>query len=183
MNNAASNIYGSMSIGERQGNNQLESDDENNAEEEMDDFGENETEEEDVVEEATSAGRRRLKRKRQPLCASLVKRLKQAYIFLFKVDEDVWGSPNVNHKHKIAVNVWLVAFSLGYATERSTFKVLIDHAGPFRMFAAEAITGLYAICVGFVLFTQALIDKSCFTCYGIDFPLVDIGGKYNIRQR
>ena len=111
-----------------------------------------------------------------PFWLNCFNKTKNFFIFIFHVDQEVWDSPNVSRKQKIAVIFWLAAFSIGYALERASFKILVDHAGPFRMFAAEAISGLTAIALGATILFQAIIDKS-FQCKYVGFPLADIGGK------
>ena len=48
-------------------------------------------------------------------------------------------------RNRTAAIVWFVLLSSSYAFERSTFKLLVDRVGPFRLFAAELILGTHAL--------------------------------------
>ena len=81
---------------------------------------------------------------------------------------DPWESPDVrrsydatngrsgnnNHlyssttRHRIAVMFNCFLLVIAYSTERASFKVLVDKAGPFRLLSAEIITGLHALVLG-----------------------------------
>ena len=145
---------------------------------EMDDDDHDEEDPEDasysVADESSSARKRR--QRTQPYWSYIFKQMKSVFIFIFHVDQEVWDSPDVSRKQKVVVIFWLFAFSLGYALERASFKILVDHAGPFRMFAAEAISGLSALILGSTMLVQAIMDKS-FKCQSLGFPLADVCGK------
>ena len=51
-------------------------------------------------------------------------------------------------RHRIAVIFNCVLLAIAYSAERSSFKVLVDKAGPFRLLGAEVITGLHALVLG-----------------------------------
>ena len=51
-------------------------------------------------------------------------------------------------RHRIAVIFNCVLLAIAYSAERTSFKVLIDKAGPFRLLGAEVITGLHALVLG-----------------------------------
>jgi len=51
-------------------------------------------------------------------------------------------------RHRIAVIFNCVLLAIAYGAERSSFKVLVDKAGPYRIFSAEVITGLHAVVLG-----------------------------------
>ena len=51
-------------------------------------------------------------------------------------------------RHRIAVIFNCFLLAIAYSAERSTFKVLVDKAGPFRLLSAEVITGLHALVLG-----------------------------------
>ena len=51
-------------------------------------------------------------------------------------------------RHRIAVIFNCFLLAIAYSAERSTFKVLVDKAGPFRLLSAEVITGSHALVLG-----------------------------------
>jgi len=56
-----------------------------------------------------------------------------------------------NARNKTAALFWFLLLSFSYASERSTFKLIVDRVGPFRLFSAELIVGAHAILLGLVL--------------------------------
>lgn len=48
-------------------------------------------------------------------------------------------------RNRTAAIVWFILLSSSYAFERSTFKLLVDRVGPFRLFSAELILGSHAL--------------------------------------
>ena len=81
---------------------------------------------------------------------------------------DPWESPDVrrsygasgnnnnnnNHlyssttRHRMAVIFNCILLAVAYSTERASFKILVDKAGPFRLLSAEIITALHALVLG-----------------------------------
>ena len=100
----------------------------------------------------------------------LGERIKQSvrnvYELFFPPEEDPWeSSPYLNdgrerqnsHRNKVAVIFNFVLLALGYCAERSTFKVLVDKAGPFRLCSAEVITGFHALILGFGMLGSSFV--------------------------
>eukprot|EP00816_Leptocylindrus_hargravesii_P012275 CAMPEP_0196806044 /NCGR_PEP_ID=MMETSP1362-20130617/5908_1 /TAXON_ID=163516 /ORGANISM="Leptocylindrus danicus, Strain CCMP1856" /LENGTH=519 /DNA_ID=CAMNT_0042179329 /DNA_START=413 /DNA_END=1972 /DNA_ORIENTATION=- len=170
-------------------NSELSHDDEHLIDEEDDEFDMEDDEEEgeddemiideeddDEILTQSSSTYNNGRRRRRSICTCFRKIMRQLKIFCMNVAdvENVWDSPNVSRKRKVGVIFWLLALALSYATERSTFKILVDHAGPFRMFAAEAISALYATILGVTMLCKAFSHGS-FECKALGFPLADVG--------
>jgi len=88
--------------------------------------------------------------------------LRYAYELFFPPEDDPWSSPSTtggyngtggagggaaaaaSRRHKMIIIYNFTLLALGYCAERSTFKVLVDKAGPFRLFSADVIAGFHA---------------------------------------
>ena len=72
-------------------------------------------------------------------------------------DEEEEDEMVVTTRHKLRVVFWFFILIIGYATERSTFKILMDRTGPFRLaFGSIIIPSLHAI----VLLTWMIIKAA-----------------------
>jgi hypothetical protein len=69
-------------------------------------------------------------------------------------------SPRLARRNSIIVFFWFVILATTYTCERSTFKLLVDRAGPFRLFAVEMVTATHATLLGTGMFVSWLITKS-----------------------
>jgi CRT-like, chloroquine-resistance transporter-like len=97
--------------------------------------------------------------------------------------ENLWDSPHPNlQQHSLAarrlrrrnqnvVLFWFVVLASSYAGERSTFKLLVDRAGPFRLFTVQMINGTHILFLGTGLIISYCRQRSRFMALGI--PLVD----------
>lgn len=172
-----SSQYGSIGMEEVEAGNIMRSLNQSDVEEEGDSDEEDELSLDDMntAEISNDSGGYEQQRSRKK--KNWLLRFKKFMVTLLHVDQDVWASPRVSRKQKIAVVFWLAALALSYASERASFKILVDHAGPFRMFAAEAISGVHAILLGLVMLVKAIYEKTLFCCGSTPgFPLADIGG-------
>ena len=86
-------------------------------------------------------------------------------------------------RNNTAVIFWFIFLATSYASERSTFKLLVDRVCPFRLFSAELILGGHAVFIGLGMLIGHLFKKekkehgmpdgSGFGLGGL--PLADIG--------
>jgi hypothetical protein len=71
------------------------------------------------------------------------------------------------------VAFWFIVLATSYAGERATFKILIDRAGPFRLFAAEMVTCSHAIMLGIIMIISYMTKQISIHSLGV--PVVDVG--------
>jgi len=86
-------------------------------------------------------------------------------------------------RNNTAAIFWFIFLATSYASERSTFKLLVDRVCPFRLFSAELILGGHALFIGLGMLIGHLFKKekkehnipdvSGFGLGGL--PLADIG--------
>eukprot|EP00550_Attheya_septentrionalis_P002560 CAMPEP_0198287208 /NCGR_PEP_ID=MMETSP1449-20131203/6100_1 /TAXON_ID=420275 /ORGANISM="Attheya septentrionalis, Strain CCMP2084" /LENGTH=632 /DNA_ID=CAMNT_0043985131 /DNA_START=92 /DNA_END=1990 /DNA_ORIENTATION=+ len=128
-------------------------------------------------------GRRR--RKKRNWCSRYARRIGRATRTCFSVLVDVdnvWDSPGMGERaagrNKWGALFWFVVLGTSYATERSSFKLLVDRAGPFRLFSAEVITGVHALVVGIGMLLARICRKkkpNAVEAKTFGLPLADIG--------
>jgi hypothetical protein len=97
--------------------------------------------------------------------------------------ENLWDSPEMNgpqaprsRKNHFIVLFWFFILASSYASERSTFKFLVDRTCPFRLFAIQMVTFSHALIVGMGMFISAVSRKD-FTMQALGIPIVDVGCK------
>ena len=87
----------------------------------------------------------------------------------------------VTLRHKAGVLFWLGVLAISYAAERSSFKVLVDRAGPFRLFSAEAIVTCHAAALGLWMLAGAAV-RGDFKLKALGLPLTDVGSEFLQNQ-
>ena len=106
------------------------------------------------------------------------------FLVIANVD-NLWDSPSSRNGEggNRTSFVWCVVFfwfsmlSCGYAIERTTFKLLVDRTGPFRLFSAQVITAIHALFLGIGMAISAVIHKR-FERKALGIPIVDVGCKF-----
>lgn len=101
------------------------------------------------------------------------------FLVIANVD-NLWDSPTHRRTRKTwcVVSFWFTMLATAYALERTTFKLLVDRTGPFRLFSAVVLTATHAILLSLGMVISRLVNKTWgrgFKTLGI--PLVDVGRK------
>jgi hypothetical protein len=110
--------------------------------------------------------------------------------FLVANAENLWDSPGLNssstrsssRRNNCVVLFWFFILCVSYACERSTFKLLVDRTGPFRLFAVEMITLSHALMIGLAMLISAIARKD-FKMQALGIPIVDVGRKFGAYWR
>ena len=102
------------------------------------------------------------------------------FLVIANVD-NLWDSPTHRRtrKTRCVVSFWFTMLAIAYALERTTFKLLVDRTGPFRLFSAVVLTATHATLLSLGMVISRLVNKSWgrgFKALGI--PLVDVGCKF-----
>jgi hypothetical protein len=110
------------------------------------------------------------------------KKTKGCFFLVLNV-ENLWDSPSMNgaqvsrsRRNNFVVLFWFFILASFYASERCTFKLLVDRTGPFRLFAVEMVTFSHATMVGGGMLISAISRKS-FRMQPLGIPIVDVGRK------
>ena len=101
------------------------------------------------------------------------------------------GTTSTQRNRTAAIIFWFIFLATSYASERSTFKLLVDRVGPFRLFSAELILGAHAVFTGLCMLLGRLFRKEKkeyemaenggVVGFGLSgFPLADVGCKSSI---
>jgi len=118
----------------------------------------------------------------EPMPTALARLWETAKSFLRLVlnVENLWDSPSQNNTPEVSrrnhyiVFFWFFILASSYAMERSTFKLLVDRSGPFRLFAVEMITFIHALMIGAGMLISAFMRKD-FSFRTLGIPVVDVG--------
>ena len=102
--------------------------------------------------------------------------------FLVLNVENLWDSPDsvadglVSRRNHCVVLFWFFILAASYASERCSFKLLVDRTGPFRLFAVEMVTFSHAMMIGLGMLISAVSRKD-FQMQALGIPIVDVGCK------
>jgi len=96
------------------------------------------------------------------------------------------STPGHRRRSYMIVLFWFFILAGAYASERSTFKLLVDRAGPFRLFSVEMVTGAHAMMLGIWLAASNLYQRkhqeeessASSNKIPLGIPLVDVGCTY-----
>ena len=65
---------------------------------------------------------------------------------------------NLRRRNHSIVLFWFVLLALAYASERSTFKLLVDYAEPFRLLYAQIVMCAHAILLGSMMLLEQYVS-------------------------
>ena len=96
--------------------------------------------------------------------------------------DNLWDSPVLGRRSRqtwCVVLFWFTMLATGYALERTTFKLMVDRTGPFRLFSAVALTATHALLLSLGMLVSNITTKS----WGgfsraLGIPIVDVGCKF-----
>jgi hypothetical protein len=116
---------------------------------------------------------------RASCCLKLIRLIHSLVLAVANVD-NLWDSPANRRTKKtwFVVLFWFTMLAISYALERTTFKLLVDGMGPFRLFSSIVLTGTHALFLSSGLVIGRLLRNTWgrgFRSLGI--PVVDIGCK------
>jgi hypothetical protein len=80
----------------------------------------------------------------------------------------------ITRRNQLAVLFWFFVLASAYAGERSTFYLLVDRTGPFRLFAAVMITASHAVILGLGMLASTIYRRN-FHFKALGIPVVDVG--------
>ena len=157
------------------------------------DYDEEEVEDESLLEDESDDD---WSERRQPpgLPQKTWDSIRNAFLLVANV-ENLWDSPvpnagdmtttnaasvaQVRRRSYLIVLFWFFVLAGAYATERSTFKLLVDRAGPFRLFSVEMVTLTHALMLGAWMVVSRIYQSRQERDEGsripLGIPLVDVG--------
>ena len=127
--------------------------------------------------------------------------MRSAFLLVANV-ENLWDSPVMNEsgntnasnaasssalyrrRSYLVVFFWFLVLAGSYASERSTFKLLVDQAGPFRLFSVEMVTAVHAMMLGAGMILSNVYrnmsgePENSASKIPLGIPMVDVGCKY-----
>jgi hypothetical protein len=90
--------------------------------------------------------------------------------------DNLWdeSAGHITRRNRLLVLFWFFMLATAYAGERSTFYLLCDRTGPFRLFSAVMITSCHALLLAFGMLLSA-IHRRDFSPKSLGIPIVDAG--------
>jgi len=148
-----------------------EGDDESMVEDSTFAFGDEDDEDEEVGREPTG--------RQSNFLVKVIVWIHSLILVVANVD-NLWDSPVHRRSRQTwcVVSFWFTMLATSYAVERTTFKLLVDQTGPFRLFSTLVLTGTHAMLLSFGMVISRLMNKVWgrgFKTLGV--PLVDVGCK------
>lgn len=87
----------------------------------------------------------------------------KSFILIVANVDGLWDSTEsssaIPSRTRLIVLFWFVVLAGSYALERSTFKVLVDKAGPFRLFSVEMVTAIHSMLLGIGLIFSCCLNR------------------------
>jgi hypothetical protein len=113
--------------------------------------------------------------KKEPLLHRCWVGVRECFTTIANVDS-LWDDSegNITRRNQMAVLFWFFVLASAYAGERSTFYLLVDRTGPFRLFSAVMITASHAVMLGFGMLVSAVYRRN-FHFKALGIPIVDVG--------
>ena len=104
---------------------------------------------------------------------------------VFDVNENLWDSPdNVRlqdaKRNRAIVFFWFFVLATGYSLERTTFKLLVDRSGPFRLLSVQMVALTHAVMIGIGMILSAM-SRNDFSFKALGIPIVDVGCKFGAK--
>lgn len=112
-----------------------------------------------------------------PTCfQKFCKTINDTFVVIANV-ENLWDTdsnvdPSNRRRNHLIVLFWFVVLAASYAGERTTFKLLSDQSGPFRIFSVEVVTATHAIMLGVFMILGRVLGYGSKLSLGIS--LVDV---------
>jgi hypothetical protein len=112
---------------------------------------------------------------REPLMERCCLGVKDCFAMIADVD-NLWDESEgqITRRNRLLVLFWFFLLATAYAGERSTFYLLVDRTGPFRLFSAVMITSCHALLLALGMLLSA-IQRRNFTLKQLGLPIVDVG--------
>ncbi|KAL3922104.1 MAG: hypothetical protein SGILL_002384, partial [Bacillariaceae sp.] len=186
--------YGSISQSGGGANNRLDNDyfaddiedqeeeEEGSDEEGDDDDGDDDDDDEDdllLPDWESDGGSTRSSLRDTGFFSNIWKAAKGCFMLVVNV-ENLWDSPTTSQGREIrrrnhcVVLFWFFILAISYAAERTSYKLIVDRTGPFRLFSVEMVTFTHSLLVGGGMLIGAIYRKD-FSMQALGIPMVDVG--------